>query len=229
MEAVNRYLDHAVLKPGMTREEAIAAIQLGVEHDVFSVCVRPADIELALDLCKETTTAVGTVLSFPHGVVSPQGKSLEARTYIAQGVREIDMVANYGWIRSNLWSEVQADIEAVSNETCSQKIVLKVILETSELTSEQIRRATQIAADAGADFVKTSTGFSSGGATDEAVQTMLDASEGRIQVKASGGVRDRVRAMHLLEMGCRRLGVGYSSTPVICDALQPQKTISEAY
>jgi len=217
MQDIHRYLDHAVLKPELTRDEAQAALQMGIGYEVIAVCVRPADIELAVAMCRGTNTAVGTVLSFPHGVGHPQVKTLEARTYIDLGVREIDMVANYGLIRSGLWAAVAADIGAVADVTRPAGILLKVILETSELELAQIGRATEITAGAGADYVKTSTGFASAGASEEAVGAMLAAAAGRIAVKASGGIRDRACAERFIAMGCSRLGVGYTSTPVICE------------
>jgi len=216
MQDINRYIDHAVLRPELSREDAEAAIRLGLDYDVIAVCVRPADIELALKVCRGTRTRVGTVLSFPHGVGHPRGKTREAETYIDLGVSEIDMVANYSLIRSGLWDEVRIDLDAVSRVTRLRGVVLKVILETSLLGAGQIRRATEVAAEVGADFVKTSTGFAEGGATEEAVRVMVEAAAGRIQVKASGGIRDRRQAERFVEMGCARIGVGYSSTPVIC-------------
>jgi deoxyribose-phosphate aldolase len=216
MQPINRYLDHAVLKPQLTREEARAAIRVGRDHAVRQVCVRPADIEIALEICSGTDTAVGTVLNFPHGTGHSEGKAAEARLYIALGVQEIDMVVNYGLILSGLWEDLRRDIAAVSALTRPKGVVLKAILETSELDIPSIRRATVVAAEAGADFVKTSTGFASGSATEEAVRAMIEAAAGRIGVKASGGIRDRPRAELFLGMGCGRLGVNYPSTPVIC-------------
>jgi len=229
MQSINRYLDHAVLKPELTRPEAQAAIELGIVHAVYSVCVRPADIPLAIEICRNTTTAVGTVLNFPHGVGHPRGKSAEAQTYIALGVAEIDMVVNYSLIRSGLWAEVAADIRAVSQYTRPAHVLLKVILETSELTPAQIREATEQAVGAEADFVKTSTGFASGSATEDAVRVMLETARGRIKVKPSGGIRDRARAEMFLQMGCHRLGVNYSSTPVICGAATAASAGKGAY
>ncbi|GCE20053.1 deoxyribose-phosphate aldolase [Dictyobacter kobayashii] len=213
---VNRYLDHAVLKPEMPRGEVIDAIKLGIEYKVRTVCVRPCDIELAIEMCEGTETAVCCVLGFPHGVVPGAIKAEEAKLYVKLGVKEIDMVVNYSYIRSALWAEVEKDIKAVYNITSVAGVVLKVILETSMLTLDEIRRATEIALRVGADFVKTSTGFNGSGATEEAVTAMLEAGQRKIKVKASGGVRDTKRAMMFIEMGCQRLGVNYTSTAAIC-------------
>jgi deoxyribose-phosphate aldolase len=204
-----------VLHPELTPCEAAEAIRAGVAHAVRCVCVRPCDIELALDLCNGTETRVGAVLSFPHGTGHPHVKALEAQTYLAAGVHEIDMVANYGLIRAQDWVALHADIAAVATHTRPRGVVLKAILETSELDRAHIAEATRVAADAGVDFVKTSTGFASGGATVEAVRCMLEAAAGRVQVKASGGIRDRATAEHYLAMGCTRLGVGYRATAAL--------------
>lgn len=212
----NRYLDHAVLKPEMTQEEAREAIRLGIDYRVKTVCVRPCDIDMAVEMCKGTETEVSCVLAFPHGTTLSQVKAYEAQLYIEKGVSEIDMVANYGYIRSGLWDEVEKDIRAVADVTRKAGVGLKVILETSQLNTEEIAKATECAIRAGADFVKTSTGFYGAGATPEAVEAMVRASRGRIQVKASGGIRNAEQAKMFLDMGASRLGNGYSSTPVIC-------------
>lgn len=216
VQDINRYLDHAVLKPEMTRQEAIEAIRLGIDYKVRTVCVRPCDIELAVEMCRGTETEVSCVLAFPHGCTSSLAKADEARRYIAAGTHEIDMVANYGFIRSALWDEVVADIRAVTEVARPAGVLVKVIFETAHLTLDEIRRTTECAIEAGADFVKTSTGFGGPGATVEGVQAMLDAAQGRIKVKPSGGIRNRADAERFIEMGAERIGNGYSSTPAIC-------------
>jgi len=212
----NRYIDHAVLKPEMTREEVRDAIQLGIDYRVKTVCVRPCDIELAVEMCRGTETGVSCVLAFPHGTVPSEIKRMEAELYVAKGVEEIDMVVNYGYIRSKLWEKVENDIRAVSEITKANNVLLKVIFETSQLTEEEIEKATECAINAGAEFVKTSTGFYGEGATVKAVQAMLRAAKGRILVKASGGIRNAEQARIFLDMGVSRIGNGFASTPVIC-------------
>lgn len=212
---INRYLDHAVLKPEMTHQEVVDAIRMGIDYKVRTVCVRPCDIDLAVEMCKGTETEVCVVLGFPHGVILSESKAQEAMLYIDKGVQEIDMVVNYSFVRSGLWELVEKDITAVARVTRPKGIVLKVIFETSYLTVDEIKKTTEIAIKAEADFVKTSTGFGSGGATEEAVKAMLDAAKGLIKVKPSGGIRDYQTAKKYVEMGCHRLGVGYSSTPAI--------------
>lgn len=213
---INRYFDHAVLKPGMTEQEVKDAIQMGIDYDVYSVCVRPCDIDLAVSMCKGTNTVVSCVLDFPHGDSSAEGKAALAKLYAAKGVAEIDMVMNYGYAHSGKWDEVKRGIEGVVREAKGRGVGVKVILESCALTLDEVKKATEICIEAGADFVKTSTGFAASGASEEAVRAMVEAARGRIEVKASGGIRDLETARRYVEMGATRLGVGYSSTPTIC-------------
>lgn len=212
-----RYLDHAVLKPDMTPDEVKAAIQLGIDYRVKTVCVRPCDIALALSMCKGTETEVSCVLDFPHGCGDPKGKAMLSALYADMGVQEIDMVMNYGHARGGRWDLVEEDIRGVVEEAHKRGVIVKVIFETCELTIEQIKRATQASIDAGADFVKTSTGFAKSGASVEAVAAMLEAAQGRIKVKPSGGIRDYATAKHYVDMGAQRLGTGFGSAKPICD------------
>ena len=210
----------------MTRDEAIAVIQLGIDYQVKTVCVRPCDIDLAVAMCKGTQTGVSCVLGFPHGTTCRESKAAEAVLYCAKGVAEIDMVANYGWIRSGLWDDVRRDIKAVVDVAHEHHVLVKVIFETSQLTLEQVAKAVEISIEAGADFVKTSTGFNGEGATEEVVGCMLKTANGRIKVKPSGGIRDAARARMFVEMGVDRLGVNGTSTPAICEG-QPNANATQ--
>ena len=222
---ISRYFDHAVLKPEMTEQEVKDAIQLGIDYDVYSVCVRPCDIELALAMCKGTNTKVSCVLDFPHGDSSAEGKAALAEIYASKGVAEIDMVMNYGYARSGKWDEVAEGIRGVVQAAKKHNVDVKVIFETCKLNEEQIRKATEICITEGAAFVKTSTGFSDSGASEDAVRTMVETANGRIKVKPSGGIRNYETARKYVEMGASRLGVGYSGTPAICNGEES----SEAY
>ncbi len=212
---ISRYFDSAVLKPNMSEEEVKAAIQLGIDYDSYSVCVRPCDIDLALEMCKGTNTVVSCVLDFPHGDSTAEGKAALAEIYAAKGVAEIDMVMNYGYARSGKWDEVKRGIEGVVKAAKKYNVGVKVIFESCALTIEEIKKATDICIEAGADFVKTSTGFAASGASEEAVQAMLDASAGRIKVKPSGGIRNYETAKKYVDMGADRLGIGFSSAKAI--------------
>ncbi|MFP4375705.1 MAG: deoxyribose-phosphate aldolase [Spirochaetales bacterium] len=223
---INRYLDHAVLKPELTRQEAQDAIKLGIDYKVKTVCVRPCDIELAAAMCRGTDTDVSTVLAFPHGCTTSDVKTLEAKQYIKLGADEIDMVVNFGYVRSGMWDEVIGDIRAVTSVAGHAGKLVKVIFETAYLDTDQIKRTTECAIEAKAQFVKTSTGFASEGATEEAVLAMVATAGGRIEVKPSGGIRDRKTAEFFVALGATRLGNGYTSTAAICEG---EGSGSEAY
>ena len=216
MSAISRYLDHAVLKPNMTIAEARREMEIGVEYKVKSICVRPCDIALAKQIAAGSETDVSCVLAFPHGCILPASKADEAKRYVDLGVNEIDMVVNYGLIRSGEFDALCEDIKAVTDIAKSAGVGVKTIFETSQLTLEEVAFATKAAIEAGADFVKTSTGFTGEGATEEVVKVMLETADGRIKVKPSGGIRDFARAEMFVNMGVHRLGVGSSSTPIIC-------------
>jgi len=214
---VSRYFDSAVLKPNMSEQEIKDAIQLSIDYDAYAVCVRPCDIELALEMCKGTNTLVGCTLDFPHGDNTPEAKAALAEMYAAKGVAEIDMVMNYGYARSGKWDEVKRGIEGVVKAAKKYNVVVKVIFESCALTVEEVKKATEICIEAGADFVKTSTGFAASGASEEAVLAMLDTAQGRIKVKPAGGIRSFETAKKYVDMGVHRLGIGFSSAKAICE------------
>ena len=193
---LSRYIDSSPLNPAMTSDEVRAAITEAVRQECCSICVQPADIPLAVQLCQGTDTRVCTVLDFPHGKAPAAVKELEARYYMEYGAEELDMVRNYGLAHA-------------------RNVLVKVIFEASQLTSEEIARATEVSIAAGADFVKTATGFLGTGATEEQLRIMLDTSHGRCNVKASGGIRDYATAKKFLDMGVHRLGIGSSSVAKI--------------
>lgn len=221
---VNRYLDSAVLKPELTLKEVKDAIRHSIDYKTRTVCVRPCDIELAVEMCKGTDTDVSVVLGFPHGVIPGELKTEEAKNYIKKGVKEIDMVVNYSYVRSGEWKLVEEDIRAVSSVTKPANVLLKVIFETSMLKPDEIAKTTEIAIKANADYVKTSTGFNGGGATEEAVGIMVKTANGRIKVKASGGIRDAQSALKFIEMGAERLGVNSASIAALCDGAAVKDT-----
>ena len=214
------YIDQSVLKPEFTQDEISKYIQEGIGYGCKTVCINPASFPIARKLTKGTKTKICVVCDFPFGLSSTASKVLQAEEICRQGeVFELDVVANYGWIRSGLWDAAERDIQAVV-ETCHQYgTAVKVIFETDALTLEQVRKSTEIAIAAGADFAKTSTGFFTGGknvgATTEVIQAMLDTAKGRIQVKGSGCIRTREHFLELIDMGIDRMGVGFKSTPVV--------------
>lgn len=218
-ESISRYLDAALLKPSMNRNEILEGLDLCLRYNTRTACVRPCDIAVAKRHLSGSEVGVCVVLGFPHGDQLTISKADEAKRYIDLGVDEIDMVANYGWARSGLWDEVRHDIGSVAEVTRSAKIALKVIFETSQITAETVRGLVEASVSGGAQFVKTSTGFTGEGASEEVVRIMLETAAGRIKVKPSGGIRTAEQARTFLEMGAHRLGVGYLSVPVICSGL----------
>lgn len=213
---INRYLDHAILKPGMTIDEIIEAVKLGIKWDVYSVCVHPRDVKLACELCAGTNTLVGSTVDFPHGAGGVEAKRAIAEYAMDMGASELDLVMNYSAALSGDWATVKAEIDAVVTQAHARGVIVKVIFETSEIDAETIKKGVEVCVEAGADFVKTSTGFASKGATPEAVKIMLDSADNRIKVKPSGGIRDYATAKMYIDMGAERLGVGYAGTPAIC-------------
>jgi deoxyribose-phosphate aldolase len=188
-----------------------------VRRGIGDVCVRPTDVALAAKETKGTGTTVAAVIGFPHGSNRPEVKALEAELACQDGAVELDMVMNVGKFLSGDAAHVQRDIEAVVAVARRHGAVVKVILETSLLTLDQIVKACRIAEAAKADFVKTSTGFAEGGggATPEVIALMLQTVGKTMRVKASGGVRSWDTAVGYLQQGCARLGVG--STEKVLD------------
>jgi deoxyribose-phosphate aldolase len=201
-------LDHAVLKPEFTAADLARHARMCVDRGVGCLCVRSCDVAAAARLVAGTPVVVAAVVGFPHGSQRSEVKAIEARLAIADGARELDMVQNVGALRSGEQAAIRDEIAAVVAEARPHGVLVKVILETCFLTPAQIVAACRLAEEAGADFVKTSTGFGAGGATPDAVRTMLDAVGGRLGVKASGGIRTWEDAVRYLDMGCTRLGVG---------------------
>jgi deoxyribose-phosphate aldolase len=208
-------IDHAVLKPNLTEGDVVRAAQMCVRRGVRSLCVRPCDVALAAKLLAGSTVDVSVVVGFPHGSNRAETKAFEARQTIRDGAREIDMVMNIGQFLAGHDDAVKKDIEGVVAEAKPAKVLVKVILETGYLDPEQIARACRLAEAAGADFVKTSTGFGDGVATPEAVAVMIRTVGKMMQVKASGGIRDWDAAVGYLRQGCTRLGT--ASTEAILD------------
>ncbi|MCK5892328.1 deoxyribose-phosphate aldolase [Aeromicrobium sp.] len=203
-------IDHAILKPELTRAEVDADLDLAAKYGIFSVCVRPSDVSHAVQRLAGSGVAVGTVIGFPHGTTSTSTKVAEARQALADGAVELDMVLNIGRLRSELLDDVEADIAAVVEAAGDH--VVKVILETAYLDDDQIVAASAAAERAGAAFVKTSTGFAGGGATVPHV-TLMRASVGpAVQVKASGGVRDLDTLLAMRALGVTRFGTSATAT-----------------
>lgn len=222
-----RYIDQSVLKPEFTEADIRRYIQEGIDYGCATVCINPSSLEIAAEMCAGTDTAICVVCDFPFGLSTTASKVQQARAYCsAYDVFELDIVANYGWLRSGKYDLVTEDIRAVVDACHEYGTAVKVIIETDSLTPEQIAEGTRCAVRAGADFIKSSTGFYTGGpgvgASPEVVQMMMDAGEGKIKVKGSGCIRTREHFLQLIDMGIDRMGVGYRSTPVVLNCTPEQ-------
>lgn len=199
-----KVIDHTLLKPTATREQIETLCREAAEHGFCSVCVNPYWVPLAAKMLKGTGVKTCTVIGFPLGANTTEVKVFEAKTALENGADELDMVINIGALKSKDYDTVLQDIRAL--RALGDNFVLKVIIETSELTDEEKVKACELAAEAKADFVKTSTGFTKGGATVQDVALMKKSIPAGMQVKASGGVRTREDAEAMLAAGATRLG-----------------------
>ena len=213
-------IDHSLLNPQMTEAEVIAGCELAKKYDVASVCVKPYHVKMAVELLKGTDVAVGTVVGFPHGSSTTEIKVAEAQDAISNGAVELDMVLNIGELRSGNADYVLEDIRAVV-EAAKGKALVKVILENAYLTDEEKVLGCQLTEQAGADFVKTSTGYAPGGATLEDLKLMRATVGPQVQVKAAGGVRSLDAILDVIDVGTTR--VGATATATILDDFKKLK------
>ncbi|KAF1305022.1 deoxyribose-phosphate aldolase [Candidatus Enterococcus willemsii] len=212
---INKKIDHTLLKPEATKEAVLDIIKEAKQYEFASVCVNPYWVALASKELAETSVAVCTVIGFPLGANTTAVKAFETEDAIQNGASEIDMVINIGALKSGDEAFVLQDIQKVV-EVAKGRALVKVILETCLLTEEEIIRASKLAVQAGADFVKTSTGFSTGGATVKDIELMRNTVGPDIGVKASGGVRTAEDAQAMIQAGASRIGA--SSSVAIIDA-----------
>jgi deoxyribose-phosphate aldolase len=199
------FIDHTLLKPDATHDQIVKLCEEAKEHNFASVCVNPTNVSLASSLLRDTPVKVCTVIGFPLGATTPTAKAIESRDAIANGASEVDMVINVGALKSGDYDLVRKDIEAVV-DAARGKALVKVILETALLTDEEKIKGCLLAKLAGADFVKTSTGFGPGGATVEDVRLMRKVVGPEMGVKASGGIRDYEATRRMVEAGANRIG-----------------------
>ena len=207
-----KMIDHTILKADATQSDIEKLCEEAKKYNFASVCVNPYWVPLASDLLKNSTVKVCTVIGFPLGATSSESKASETEIAILHGADEVDMVINVGAMKNNKTDIVENDILSVVNsarktgKTQNKNIIVKVILETCYLTKDEIKNACLCAKNAGADFVKTSTGFGTGGATVEDVSLMKETVGSSMEVKASGGIRDYETAIKMIEAGATRLG-----------------------
>lgn len=198
-------IDHTALKADTTKEQIVKLCNEAKEYGFFSVCINPTWVKTAANELQGSEVKVCTVIGFPLGASTSETKAFETKDAIEKGADEVDMVINIGALKDQNDDLVEQDIRAVV-EAARGKALVKVIIETSLLTQEEKVRACKLAVAAGADYVKTSTGFSTGGATVEDVKLMRETVGPGIGVKASGGVRDREGALQMVEAGATRIG-----------------------
>ena len=201
---IAKYIDYTLLKATATPADIEKLCKEAIEYGFYSVCVNSGYVPLAAEQLKGSKVNVCTVVGFPLGAMSTQAKLYETSVALSQGAQEIDMVLNVGLFLSGNVAKVLDEIALLKQETGDR--VLKVIIETCYLNDEQKRLASQVCVDAGADFVKTSTGFGTGGATLADVQLIREVVGDRAKIKASGGIRDKQTALQYISLGVSRIG-----------------------
>ena len=218
---IAKAIDHSLLRPELDDAFVEAGCRLAAEYDVASVCVRPVDVTRAKAILAGTDVKVGTVIGFPHGSSTTATKVYEAARALEDGAQELDMVIDIGALKSGRDADVQADIAAVVNVAHAGGAIVKVILENAYLTDDEKVRASRVTEAAGAEFVKTSTGFAPGGATHDDLALMRRTVSPGVQVKAAGGVRTLDALIDVLNLGTTR--VGATATKAIIDDFRARK------
>jgi deoxyribose-phosphate aldolase len=220
-EQLAKTIDHSLLKPELTEADVTAGCQLAARYHVASVCVKPSYVPLAVQLLRGSDVAVGTVLGFPHGGSTTAVKVFEANDAMDNGAVELDMVINIGELRSGNREYVLGDIRAVVKAAHKRGAIVKVIMENAYLTDDEKVLGCQLAELAGADFVKTSTGFAASGATIEDLKLMRASVGQQVQVKAAGGVRTLDALLAVIDAGCTRSGA--TATAAILDEFKQRQ------
>ena len=201
---LNQYIDHTLLKPTATPGDIEKLCKEAVDHQFYAICVSPSYIQLAKSALEGSAVKIAAVIGFPLGAMTTKAKVFEAKDAIELGADEIDMVINIGMLRAEKIDYIENEITEIKKAIGSK--VLKVIIETCFLTDAEKKVACRAALKAKADFVKTSTGFGSGGGTFEDVKLMKEIAGDKMQIKASGGIKDRETAIKYIELGVSRLG-----------------------
>ena len=217
-----QYIDYSVLKPEFTEEEIITLTKDGVELGCATICINPGYMELCEPYVKGSATMLCPVTDFPFGTSSTASRVQQIEDVAKyDSVKEVDIVANFGKLRAGKREEVVKDLKECVSAAHKYGRKIKVILEPDALTVDQVKEGCQCCIEAGADFVKTSTGFLTGfeanGATPEIIQIMMEEVAGKCKVKGSGCIRTREHFLKLIDLGIDRMGVGYKSVPVVLD------------
>jgi len=209
---IAQMIDHSLLRPELTIQDVRKGCEIAKKYSVATVCCAPADVVLVKKLLEGSDVKTTTVIGFPHGYNKTETKVFEAEQAIKDGAVELDMVLNIGRLLSGDYDYVRRDIQAVVDVAHRHNVLVKVILENFYLTDEQKITACKLCEEAGAEFVKTSTGFAGGGATLEDLRLMRESVSEKVQVKAAGGVRDLEMALKVREVGCTRFGATATET-----------------
>jgi deoxyribose-phosphate aldolase len=217
-ESIAKRIDHSLLQPTLTDEELVDGCRLAARYQVASVCIKPYAVALATRVLNETGVFVGTTIGFPHGGHVTAVKLFESERAMDDGATELDMVVNIGQVLGGRWDAVRADIAAVTEAAHARGAIVKVIFENCYLNDDQKVRLCEICGDVRADYVKTSTGYGTGGATHADLTLMRRAAPPHVKLKAAGGVRDLDQAVAVARLGCDRIGA--SKTAEILDALK---------
>ncbi len=222
LREIAKMLDHSVLQPWLTPDDIRRGCETALKYDVATVCARPGDMHLVTEALVGSEVLPCTVIGFPHGSSRADVKLYEARKALEDGCRELDMVINIGQLLYGNNSLVAGEIASLAELAHGEGALLKVILETCYLTSEQKKLACRLSEEAGADFVKTSTGYGTAGATVEDVILMRAAVSGRVRVKASGGIKTLDTVLRMHEAGADRCGVS-ATDAIMQEALRRER------
>lgn len=205
-EEIAGMIDHSLLKPYLTDKEIEEGCRIADEYKTASVCVRPCDVKRAVEILKDSPVLITSVIGFPHGTTTVQTKVFEAKEAIDNGAVELDVVLNIGKLKSKDYDYVKEDLEAVTEIAHENNVVVKVIFENCYLDDDEKISACEICNEIGVDYVKTSTGFGTGGAEDKDLKLMRENTDPEIKLKAAGGIRTLERAIEVKKIGCSRLG-----------------------
>lgn len=217
-EQLAKVIDHSLLKPELMEDDVIAGCELAHRYHTATVCVKPCHVSLAAEVLKNSDVVVSTVVGFPHGSNHTAVKVAEAKLALDEGAKELDMVLNIGQLRGGKHDYVRDDIKTVCDEAHAHGAKVKVILENAYLPDEEKVTACKLCEEAGADWVKTLTGFAPGGATLEDLRLMRSTVSDSVQVKAAGGVRTLDAILDVIDVGCTRCGA--TATAVILDEFE---------
>jgi deoxyribose-phosphate aldolase len=212
LEQLAKTIDHSLLQPQLTEDEVRAGCELARRYHAASVCVKPCHVRLAAEMLKGSDVLVSTVVGFPHGSSTTATKLAEARQALAEGAVELDMVINVGELRSGHLDYVRDEVKAVCDLAHAHGAKVKVIFENAYLTDEQKVAACRLSDEAGADWVKTSTGFAPTGATVADIKLMRESVSERVEVKAAHGVRTLAAALEMIDAGVTRIGATATAT-----------------